>query len=101
MDSYFEKFDQVSLQGGKHRWRFWKNGRIIFQSSEGYHNVADRDHSLAIAQATGFHTPVVDSSAPAPATRNSLFNSVGVSGSNALLSPAAYGINSSLKIPVK
>ncbi len=57
---YYEKFEQESNVGGKYRWRFWANGRIIFQSSEGYHNAEDRDRSLAISMSTNESTPVIE-----------------------------------------
>ncbi len=63
---YFERYEQSALDDplaasqGKYRWRFWANGKIIFASSEGYHNRDDRERSLDAARATNFLTPVVD-----------------------------------------
>ena len=110
MSGQFERFEQENDRDGKYRWRYRciENDKVMFGSTEGYHNASERDHCLLQAMLTTTDTRIVD--IPAPLNRLGLLggsavppiNQLGLLGVspavNALMSPAAaYGMG--LKMP--
>lgn len=95
MTGKYEKFQQASLSGGAYRWRYrHSNGKILFGSTEGYVNAADRDACLLTSMGTNANTPVVDLGLE---RHNSLAASGGITSAYALFNQTNYGAG--LRLP--